>query len=626
MKIESLKINGFGKLENKEIELKEGINIIKGKNESGKSTLLKFITSMFYGTSKNKNGKTIPDYERYKPWTDAEYSGKITYTLDNGEKYEIFREFKKKSPIIYNEAKDDITKTYQIDKTKGNIFFIEQTGITEENFFATGVTEQESTKLTTNMKNEVIQKLSNIVSSGNENITHKKVIEKLNKSQLENIGTNRSTDRPINKIEEKIEKLENQKNEIETYNTVKYQIEEKKAIIKEQLEETKNILDLLRTQKINIEKQKPQKEHLQIQKNNLEEQKQRQEKLKQQINNTITHQSKKIDNNNLSYIISFLAMLIITVLSFVMQKHVCLIVNIIPMLIVVYLLIKTSKNKKQESKIRQNENQIRKELEKELEQIQNQYKQLENQIQKQEQENMQINKQAEEQINKQFKNKIKQDIIIDILKMKYETIIEYIDEKEREQTQMTIEEKTVEVENSNIVKQLENLVEIDEQLENLYNQKEELQKLNYIYEIVKEEIEKSYQEMKENITPNFIQELKNILKQVTNGKYDNVNIDSDNNIQIEIENGNYMPVEMLSIGTIDQIYLALRISAIKEITNESMPIILDESLAYYDDERMAKMLEYLNEQKEKQILIFTCSEREKDILEKEKIKYTEIEI
>ena len=319
-------------------------------------------------------------------------------------------------------------------------------------------------------------------------------------------------------------------------------------------------------------------------------------------------------------------MLIITVLSFVMQKHVCLIVNIIPMLIVVYLLIKTSKNKKQESKIRQNENQIRKELEKELEQIQNQYKQLENQIQKQEQENMQINKQAEEQINKQFKNKIKQDIIIDILKMKYETIIEYIDEKEREQTQMTIEEKTVEVENSNIVKQLENLVEIDEQLENLYNQKEELQKLNYIYEIVKEEIEKSYQEMKENITPNFIQELKNILKQVTNGKYDNVNIDSDNNIQIEIENGNYMPVEMLSIGTIDQIYLALRISAIKEITNESMPIILDESLAYYDDERMAKMLEYLNEQKEKQILIFTCSEREKDILEKEKIKYTEIEI
>ena len=47
MKIEKIKINNFGKLENKEIELDDGINIIYGKNESGKTTLLKFITAMF---------------------------------------------------------------------------------------------------------------------------------------------------------------------------------------------------------------------------------------------------------------------------------------------------------------------------------------------------------------------------------------------------------------------------------------------------------------------------------------------------------------------------------------------------------------------------------------------------
>ena len=48
MKINNLKINGFGKLESKEINLENGINIIYGKNETGKSTLLKFIISMFY--------------------------------------------------------------------------------------------------------------------------------------------------------------------------------------------------------------------------------------------------------------------------------------------------------------------------------------------------------------------------------------------------------------------------------------------------------------------------------------------------------------------------------------------------------------------------------------------------
>ena len=91
MKINYLKINGFGKLKNKEINLENNINLIYGKNESGKSTLLSFINSMFYGISKNKNGKEISDYEKYKPWVGEEFSGKLKYSLDNNENYEIFR-------------------------------------------------------------------------------------------------------------------------------------------------------------------------------------------------------------------------------------------------------------------------------------------------------------------------------------------------------------------------------------------------------------------------------------------------------------------------------------------------------------------------------------------------------
>ena len=57
MKIQKLKINAFGNLKEKEIEFKDKINIVQGNNESGKSTLLKFITNMFYGVSKNKKGR-----------------------------------------------------------------------------------------------------------------------------------------------------------------------------------------------------------------------------------------------------------------------------------------------------------------------------------------------------------------------------------------------------------------------------------------------------------------------------------------------------------------------------------------------------------------------------------------
>ena len=73
MRIKELKINGFGKLENKDIKLTDNINVIYGENEAGKSTLLKFITGMFYGLSKNKNGKSVPDIERFEPWKTEEF-------------------------------------------------------------------------------------------------------------------------------------------------------------------------------------------------------------------------------------------------------------------------------------------------------------------------------------------------------------------------------------------------------------------------------------------------------------------------------------------------------------------------------------------------------------------------
>ena len=85
-----------------------------------------------------------------------------------------------------------------------------------------------------------------------------------------------------------------------------------------------------------------------------------------------------------------------------------------------------------------------------------------------------------------------------------------------------------------------------------------------------------------------------------------------------------MPVERLSTGTIDLIYLALRISAAKEISNENIPIIMDESFAYYDSDRMTEILKYLSNLENRQIVIFSCSEREIEIMEREKIKYKAI--
>ena len=254
MKINEIKINSYGKLKNKEIKLKNNINIIYGKNESGKSTLLKFILNIFYGTSKNKKGKEISDFEKYKPWDSEEFSGKLSYELDNKERYEIFREFNKKNPIIYNEKGEDITKEFNIDKNKGSEFFYEQTQINEEMFLATSVSIQQEVKIGKNEQSMLVQKISNLLGTGEDNISYKKAIEKINKKQLEEVGTERSKEKPINIIEKNIEKNTEKINELKKYENIQYEIEEEKKEIKNKILKNKIKNNLLKETKNNIEK------------------------------------------------------------------------------------------------------------------------------------------------------------------------------------------------------------------------------------------------------------------------------------------------------------------------------------------------------------------------------------
>ena len=79
-----------------------------------------------YGISKNKKGKEISDFDKYKPWSGEEFSGKLEYELDNKEKYEIYRDFSKKNPKIFNENMEEITKELLIKLKEMNFFMSKQ--------------------------------------------------------------------------------------------------------------------------------------------------------------------------------------------------------------------------------------------------------------------------------------------------------------------------------------------------------------------------------------------------------------------------------------------------------------------------------------------------------------------
>ena len=626
MKINSLKINGFGKMNNKEMEFSDGINIISGKNESGKTTLLKFITSMFYGTSRNKNGKVISDFERYKPWGKEDYSGRLEYELDNGKKYEIYREFKKKSPDLYDENRNEISKNYKIETTKGNLFFIEQTGVQEENFFASCITEQENIRISDNTKNSLIQKLGNIVSSGNENVSYRIAMDRLTRKQTAEVGNNRTSGRPLNIVEEELKHYENKKLQLEKYKDEKYRVDNKKESIQSDINNNNVILDLLRYQKVNLEKISVEEEKNKIFEQDIEKEKQNREEILSKGNFINEEKNNNYKISKFKYILCFISAIIISIISITIKIPVLLFLNIFPIIILIIVRIVENKKKKEIQRKKKKNYQEKSIFESELSKIENAIKDKEKQLKEKKEIIENTYKEIENNTKIQFKDKVDIETIEDILSTKYEKIVEFIDEKEREQANYKVKEKTIEVDNEQIIKKLDELVEIDEKIEQLTEKREKLIKLNNIYDLVKEELDNSFKEIKNNITPEFINELKNIVKIATKGKYENIFLDSENNILIETEDGRYMPIYMMSTGTIDLIYLALRISAAKEISKENMPIILDESFAYYDNERITESLKYLSRLVNRQIIIFTCSNREKEILDNEKIKYHFIEI
>ena len=309
MKINKIKINSYGKLKEKEIKLKDGINIIYGKNESGKSTLLNFIVNSFYGISKNKKGKEYSDVEKYTPWLGEEFSGKLEYELNNKNKYEIYRDFKKKNPKIFNENMEDISKEFNIDKSKGNEFFYEQTKVDKELFLSTVVVGQQEVKLGKQEQNILVQKIANLVGTGDDNVSYKRAMDRINRRLLDEIGTQRSREKPINIINKKIEDLEQKKQELEKYEDIKYEIEENKNKLEEEISDLNNKNNLLKEIKIINEKEKIEKEKIKIKENikkeNIEKIKLIKEKINKiknenknifEINNEKTKNNKKINN------------------------------------------------------------------------------------------------------------------------------------------------------------------------------------------------------------------------------------------------------------------------------------------------------------------------------------------
>lgn len=699
MKIKNIKVNAYGNIENKDINLEEGINIIHGANESGKSTLLNYIISIFYGISRNKDGKALSDYEKYKPWNSNEFSGRISYKLENGEKYEIFRDFNKKNPKIYNDKLEDISDRFETDKKDGSKFFIEQMGIDKQMYLSTVVSTQEEVRLDEKNQNMLIQKIANLAGTGEDNVSYKKALIKLQEKIRDEIGTNKTSQKPINIIEKEIVEINNKIVETEKYRNRKYEIDAEKEQILSELkeleqqkqilqelqnsmkseEETKNRLEIReKNRKDNIAKineltnQKntinAESERVQSAKNHLQDiikgHKENIEKLNSEIEKIANEkeETQEKEKPSISFIVITVVLAIALICSIILIKNyivsgilgVALIANI------VFYVINKNKQKVNKAKLREKINQEkqykREKLENQKQQIIANVNTTEKELEKQEEEEKQVNSELSmlkgqiilleknnekiteeiEQDNKAIKeesNKNKQQIIEKYKDKNINDLLyindyqNYISKIEETINNNRIRIKGLEIEYNTIVPQLDEKVVLEEKREADKEKLAELREKESIINIAIENLMDAYEEMKTTITPKFTKNLSESIQKISSNKYNKVTINDENGMIIENNRGEYVEAIKLSTGTIDQLYLALRLSMIDELSKENLPIILDESFAYSDNNRLKNMLQYLtSDLNNHQTIIFTCTDREQKMLEEMNIPYNVVEL
>ena len=615
MKINKIKINNFGNLSDKNIELKK-FNIIYGKNESGKSTLQSYIVSALYGIQKTKNGKAMSDFDKYEPWNGGEFSGTINYALDNGDEYNVFRNFKNNKVELTDATGKDVSGNYSIDKKLGNNFFTEQVNLDRSLVETTAFAEQKGIEISQDSQNVLIQKIANLAESGDEDVSYKKAESNLKKMITEKVGTNQTSERPINIAKKNIDLYENKIREIESITSKKFELETERNEIADQLNEEKNNEEQFEKIKEAVDYNNKEEAKIKPYEDMLAKKQAELKKVGSKTKATKTAENKKTKPSKLPLVIALvilLASLVGLVLSIGKNDtatRICGAISLVAIAISAFLAVRIRQTKEVvEVENEEDNNNVL------AEQVKNEIAELEETINSMKKKLVEENKESKEWLVKTYGKECEVFFNKDI-----DT---YVKNNKNNIRNLELDLHKKELELQNIEPQLEKLAEYEERLAVEKAAYEELLEKKRVYDMTLELLRDSYEEMKANITPEYNKKVSKMIEIFSDGKYKNVSI--TDGIKVELENGQRIEASKLSVGTIEQIYLALRLSIINELSEESFPIILDEPFAYSDKDRMSDMMQFLAKV-DNQVIVLTCTNREKEEATKLNIDYNWIEM
>lgn len=618
MRILEIYIQGFGKISNKKFTFSDGINVLYGKNEAGKSTIHNFIRAIFYGLERGRGRAGKNDlWSRFEPWEKGAYGGYIRVSK-NDIIYRIERDFTKNALKPFSIV--DEIKGIEIDEP--NSILAELLNNLSQTAYTNTISIGQLRSVTdAGMANELRNYIANMNNTGNESLNISKAsaylklqrkniasdfIEEASKAYTSNLARLQDLEKKLNETNASIP---DEKKEAETVSNdiTQYQIE--LGLLERYIKNNEEILDSIDFDDLEELKATEEsfKEKVQAYKEDVANNSIKKERIFSTIltiislltavlaaylfisgqNNFITNIFKINYDSSISILVILctLSTVVLGILSRMISSKLSqktYIKNTLSVLI--------------ESLIGSRE--INPENIEKVATLIRDYKQSSTNI---EQAKAKIKELSEGLNNLQVKRKSIHDNIEETQKKLWES--EKLSEQISNISDENIALKTV-IEKNNLI--ADELSAIDLALETL-------NKLSI--------------SIKDSFGLYLNKETSKLISKITDGVYSSISIDKDMNVFLNTSR-KLIPIEQVSSGTADQVYLALRLASagLLQQDTEKLPLILDDSFVNYDKQRLSAALGFLSDNYDAQIFLFTCHRREARILASLDKKYNMIEV
>lgn len=629
MIIKDIRLINFGKFHDTEIHFERGLNIVYGENEAGKTTIHTFIRGMLFGIDKQRGKASGKDtYTKYEPWINPEVYRGMMRVENDGKDYRFERNFNKNEKS-FRVIDEDLGR--ELDDNEIKQLF---RGLDESCYYNTISISQIGSATDKELENILKNYAANLGSTKSMEIDMKQALTSLDAERKEIISENKvgSKESVIRDMEETAEEIEMSKRE---QDTIISEIDldrskEAELLAKKQDLAGKDAVRLEEMTKYSARKENLYNEIMQLnheidkasrtlteitaQKGEMEKQLESKGIPTREVMERVSNALNKATNIPIVFALITVVCLGCSIGMFMANPELLdfsskgiLKIGIPAGLALAFLIatiVKFFMNVKSKERLAENLKETKLIMDK-LDALNNEKTYTERQLDNR-RANLSV---AKESLKNLEESELSSDDYSEEIK---ELDEEYAALKEKIGKEQGVLEQKQE-QDIELEKHIENL---KAKLQSIKNAEIEIRAL----ENAKREIEEIAYEVRNSFGRRLNEKASYYMSKITNGKYNNIVIDDNLNVSV---NGRNVLISSfkLSKGTVEQIYMALRLAAADIIfENDTKPILLDDTFAMYDNKRMGNTMKFMAENLD-QVIVFSCHTREKVMADKLGLDY-----